>query len=91
VVHSIFGGKVSIESKRERKLLKRACLNVDSIDALSFSVYIHVVQDGNQGADALSKIGSSWAQNPQGVFVQDIHTPSVRTDLVNKPPTRHCS
>jgi len=30
VVHSIFGGKVSIESKRERKLLKRACLNVDS-------------------------------------------------------------
>jgi hypothetical protein len=34
VVHSIFGGKVSIESKRERKLLKRACLNVDSIDGL---------------------------------------------------------
>jgi len=34
VVHSIFGGKVSIESKRERKLLKRACLNVDSTDGL---------------------------------------------------------
>jgi len=34
VVHSIFGGKVSIESKRERKLLKRACLNVDSADGL---------------------------------------------------------
>jgi len=33
VVHSIFGGKVSIESKRERKLLKKACLNVDSTDA----------------------------------------------------------
>jgi len=32
VVHSIFRGKVSIESKRERKLLKRACLNVDSTD-----------------------------------------------------------
>jgi len=32
VVHSIFGGKVSIESKQERKLLKRACLNVDSTD-----------------------------------------------------------
>jgi hypothetical protein len=27
-------GKVSIESKRERKLLKRACLNVDSSDGL---------------------------------------------------------
>jgi len=34
VVHSIFGGKVSIESKRERKLLKWACLNVDSTDGL---------------------------------------------------------
>jgi len=34
VVHSIFGGKVSIESKRERKLLKRAYLNVDSADGL---------------------------------------------------------
>jgi len=34
VVHSIFGGKVSIESKRERKLLKRACLNEDSTDGL---------------------------------------------------------
>jgi len=32
VVHSIFGGKVSIESKRERKLLKRACPNMDSAD-----------------------------------------------------------
>jgi hypothetical protein len=34
MVHSIFGGKVSIESKRERKLLKRACLNIDSADGL---------------------------------------------------------
>jgi len=34
VVYSIFGGKVSIESKRERKLLKRACLNMDSSDGV---------------------------------------------------------
>jgi hypothetical protein len=27
-IHSIFGGKVSLESKRERKLLKHACLSV---------------------------------------------------------------
>jgi len=43
-----------------------------------------VVRDRNQVADALSKIGSSRAQIPQGVFVQDIHTPSVGTDLVDK-------
>jgi hypothetical protein len=33
-VHSIFGGKVSLESKRDRKLLKRACLNVINSDDL---------------------------------------------------------
>jgi hypothetical protein len=31
-VHSIFGGKVSLESKRERKLLKRACMSVIDVD-----------------------------------------------------------
>jgi len=48
--------------------------------------YIHMAWDRNQVADALSKIGSSRAQIPQGVFVQDIHTPSVGTDLVEKSP-----
>ena len=48
--------------------------------------YIHVVRDKNQAADALSKLGSSRAQIPQGVFVQDIHAPSVGTDLVEKQP-----
>jgi hypothetical protein len=33
-VHSIFGRKVSLESKRERKLLKRACLSVVNTDDL---------------------------------------------------------
>jgi len=47
--------------------------------------YIHVVRDKNQAADALSKIGSSRAQIPQGVFVQDIDTPSIGMDLVDKP------
>ena len=33
-VHTIIGGKVSIETKRERKLLSRACLNVAYADNL---------------------------------------------------------
>jgi hypothetical protein len=33
-VHSIFGGKVSLESKRDRKLLKRACLSIINTDDL---------------------------------------------------------
>ena len=31
--------------------------------------YIHVVPDKNQATNALSKIGSSWAQIPQSIFV----------------------
>jgi hypothetical protein len=33
-VHSIFGRKVSLESKRERKLLKQACMSVANADDL---------------------------------------------------------
>ena len=53
--------------------------------------YIHVVRDRNQAADALSKIGSSRAQIPQGVFVQDIHRQvSIRTWSTSNP-MRQCS
>jgi len=46
-----------------------------------------VVRDKNQAADALSKLGSSQAQIPQGVFIQDIHALSVGTDPVEKQPS----
>ena len=49
--------------------------------------YIHVVRDKNEAADALSKLGSSRAPISRGVFVQDIHEPSVGSGLVEKQPT----
>jgi hypothetical protein len=41
----------------------------------------------NQAVDALSKLGSSRAKIPHGVFVQDLLTPSIEEDdsTVNKP------
>jgi hypothetical protein len=48
-----------------------------------------VVQDKNQAADALSKLGSSRAQVPHGVFVQDLLKPSIKQEgdpVVEKPP-----
>ena len=49
--------------------------------------YIHVVWDKNQAADALSKLGSSRAKVPYGVFVQDLLTPSIKEEdpAVDKP------
>jgi hypothetical protein len=50
--------------------------------------YTHVVQDKNQAADELSKLGSSRAQVPHGVFIQDLVKPSIKEEadqVVEKP------
>jgi ribonuclease HI len=51
----------------------------------------HVVCDNNVAADVLSKLGSTCAQVPVGVFVHELHAPSilepgpVTTDQVHPP------
>jgi hypothetical protein len=37
----------------------------------------HVVRDNNVAADVLSKLGSTRAQVPAGVFVHELHVPSI--------------
>jgi hypothetical protein len=44
----------------------------------------HVVRDNNVAADILSKLGSTRAQVPAGVFVYELHAPSI---LEPAPPT----
>jgi ribonuclease HI len=44
----------------------------------------HVERDCNAAADALSKLGSSRAQAPLGIFVQEISQPSILTDQVEE-------
>jgi hypothetical protein len=41
----------------------------DKFEGLEFH---HVERDHNAAVDVLSKLGSSWAQVPPGVFVQEI-------------------
>jgi len=38
----------------------------------------HVDRDNNVGADVLSKLGSTRAAVPPGVFVHELHHPSVK-------------
>ena len=38
----------------------------------------HVGRDNNVGANALSKLGSTRAAVPPGVFVHELHHPSVK-------------
>ena len=42
--------------------------------------YHHVVRDQNQLADHLSKLGSSRAMIPLGVFIQDLPASSIKED-----------
>ena len=42
--------------------------------------YHHVVRDQNHPANQLSKIGSSRATVPPGVFVQDLLAPSIQEE-----------
>ena len=65
------------------------CKSIRKLEGKFYGIeYTHVVRDKNQAADALSKLGSSRAKVPHGVFVQDLLTPSIEEEdpTVDKPP-----
>jgi hypothetical protein len=53
----------------------------DKFEQLEFH---HVEKDRNAAADALSKLGSSQAQAPPGIFVQEISQSSITTDQMEE-------
>jgi hypothetical protein len=44
--------------------------------------YLHILQGRNKIVDELAKLGSSRAMVPQGVFMQELHEPSIARALV---------
>jgi hypothetical protein len=65
------------------------CKEIRKLEGKFYGIeYSHVVRDKNQAADALSKLGSSRAQVPHGIFVQDLLKPSIKQEgdpVVKKP------
>jgi hypothetical protein len=53
----------------------------DKFEGLEFH---HVERDHNATADALSKLGSSRAQVPPGIFVQKVSRPSIPSDQMEE-------
>ncbi|XP_066341749.1 uncharacterized protein [Miscanthus floridulus] len=54
------------------------CAEIRKLEGKFYDIeYHHVVRDQNQPANQLSKIGSSCAVVPPGVFVQDLLVPSI--------------
>jgi hypothetical protein len=61
------------------------CLEVRKLENKFYGLeFHHVVRDNNVAADVLSKVGSTRAQVPAGVFVHELHAPSI---LEPAPPT----
>jgi hypothetical protein len=66
------------------------CKQIRKLEGKFYGIeYTHVVQDKNKVVDELSKLGSSRAKVPHGVFVQDLVNPSIKEEedhVVEKPP-----
>jgi hypothetical protein len=61
------------------------CLEVRNLENKIYGLeFHHVVRDNNIAADILSKLGSTRAQVPAGVFVHELHVPSIPEPA---PPT----
>jgi ribonuclease HI len=68
------------------------CLEVCKIENKFYGLeFHHVVRNNNVSANVLSKLGSTRAQVPAGIFVHELHTPSIpepaptTTDPVHPP------
>jgi ribonuclease HI len=63
---------------RNKENMDAYCLEVRKLENKFYGLeFHHVVRDNNVAADVLSKLGSTRAQVPAGVFVHELHTPSI--------------
>jgi hypothetical protein len=54
------------------------CLEVRKLENKFYGLeFHHVIRDKNVAADVMSKLGSTRAQVPAGVFVHELHTPYI--------------
>jgi hypothetical protein len=61
------------------------CLEVRKLENKFYGLeFHHIFRDNNVEADVLSKLGSTRAQVPAGVFVHELHAPSIPEPA---PPT----
>jgi ribonuclease HI len=70
---------------RNNENMDAYCLEVCKLENKFYGLeFHHDVHDNNVAADVLSKLGSTRAQVPAGVFVHELHVPSIPEAV---PPT----
>jgi hypothetical protein len=70
---------------RNKENMDAYCLEIRKLENKFYGLkFHHVVRDNNVAAVVLSKLGSTRAQVPAGVFVHELHAPSIPEPA---PPT----
>jgi hypothetical protein len=63
---------------RNKENMDAYCLEVRKLENKFYCLeFHHVVRDNNVAVDVLSKLGSTRAQVPVGVFIHELHVPSI--------------
>jgi ribonuclease HI len=63
---------------RNKENMDAYCIEVRKLENKFYGLeFHHVVRDTNIAVDVLSKLGSTRAQVPAGVFVHELHAPSI--------------
>jgi hypothetical protein len=63
---------------RNKENMDAYCLEVRKLENKFYGLkFHHIVRDNNVAANVLSKLSSSRAQVPAGVFIHDLHAPSI--------------
>jgi ribonuclease HI len=81
---SVVINQVNMSWDRNKENMDAYCLEVCKLENKFYGLeFHHVVRDNNVAADVLSKLGSTHAQVPAGVFVHELHAPSISEPAVN--------
>jgi ribonuclease HI len=63
---------------RSKENMDAYCLEVRKLENKFYGLeFHHIIRDNNVAADVMSKLGSTRAQVPAGVFIHEIHAPSI--------------
>jgi ribonuclease HI len=77
--------QVNKSRDRNKENMDTYCVEVRKLKNKFYGLeFHHVVRDNNVAADVLSKLGCTRAQVPAGVFVHELHAPSIPE---HAPPT----
>ena len=78
--------KVNDSWDRNKENMDAYCLEVCKLENKFCGLkFHHVIRNNNVAADVLSKLGSTLAQVPAGVFVHELHKKSIPEQ--SSPPT----